>query len=58
MTFVALNSSYMYYSKLFFVKADESQIALQIDLCSLIGPHESPPIDPVTGKVQLIVDDA
>jgi hypothetical protein len=27
-TFVALNSSYIYYTKLLFIKPDESQIAL------------------------------
>ena len=28
LTFVALNSSYIYYTKLLFIKPDESQVAL------------------------------
>ena len=41
-----------------FIKYDESQIALQMDLYSMIGSQEQPPTDPMTGKAQLIVDDA
>jgi len=37
LTFIALNSSYLVYTKLIFVKYDESQIALQLDLYSMIG---------------------
>ena len=58
MCFVAINSSYIFYTKLLFIKYDESQIALQIDLFSLISASEQPPTDPVTGKAQLVVDDA
>lgn len=56
--FIALNSTYIFYTKVLFVKLDESQLALQIDLYSLISANEQPPTDPATGKAQLIVDDA
>ena len=58
LTFVALNSSFIFYTKLMFIKYDESQVALQIDLYSLIGTHEQPPTNTETGKAELIVEDA
>jgi hypothetical protein len=56
--FIALNSSYIYYTKLLFVKYDESQVAVSINLFSMIGSQEQPPTNPKTGKVNLQVDDA
>jgi hypothetical protein len=38
--FIALNSTYIFYTKVLFVKLDESQLALQIDLYSMISAHE------------------
>ena len=58
LVFLALNSTYIFYTKILFVKLDESQLALQLDLYSMISAHEQPPTDPVTGKAQLILDDA
>ena len=58
LTFVALNSNYIFYTKLFFVKYDESQISLQLDLYSMISANEQPPTNPATGKAQLQIDDA
>lgn len=40
LTFLVLNSSYIVYTKLMFIKYDESQIALQMDLYSMIGSQE------------------
>jgi len=40
LTFMALNSSYIFYTKLFFVKGDEAQIAVQLDLYSMVSANE------------------
>ena len=56
--FVALNSTHMVYTKLMFIKTDESTLALQLDLYTLINPNDQPPINQNTGKAELIVDDA
>jgi hypothetical protein len=38
--FVALNSTHVIYTKLLFIKTDESSVALQLDLYSLIDAHD------------------
>jgi hypothetical protein len=57
-TFMALNSSFVYYTKLMFIKHDESGLNLQLDLFSMISASEQVPANPITGKAQLQVDDA
>lgn len=55
--FIALNSSYLYYSKFLFVKMGDVKQALQIDMLSLVGVQEQPPTDD-QGRVILRVEDA